>query len=887
MACDHNPAEDIGLGHFITRDGHQLKNGNELFRFAGFNAPELHRIEDDQKGVCKNDTRGWGQYFKWPTADEQENWIKALTLSGHKATRIYVLSVEDTNDKACERETHILKPVSPEDMPQLNEKAMRVFDRMVALSEKYDLRLIIPFIDHWEWWGGRKQLAAFYGETEDDFYLTESKTYQAYLAIIKQVITRKNTITGRYYYEEKSIMAWETGNELKASTPEFVAKTAAYIKSLAPQQLVVDGNYLSILEHSLTDENIDIINNHFYTINDNNKPQTIKDDLAKINGKKVYLVGEFGLKPVQGLEDILKTAVDYDHNGAQAAGVFIWGYRGHKHNGGHYWHKEGGPYFSYHLPGFSENNANEEQAVVKIVREAQAKLAGLKSVPKLPKPDAPKLRNISKAGSIKWMGAATGRTYRIERQINDAAWQVIANAVSDGKNQFNDSDILFKDDLNHPLGTKLTYRVIAINESGESPASNTLTIKINDKYKPFITVKNGQFIKQGKPYYFVGTNYWYGPLLGAKQGNRERLITELDQLSSLGVNNLRILVGAEGGQGSSTLKPALQTKPGVYNESLLIGLDYLLNEMGKRNMEAVLYLNNNWIWSGGMSRYLAWNGYGEVPNPFLPEVPWDDYMQYTAQFHGCEPCKNQYNQHIKTIISRTNSINGKAYSEDPTIMSWQLANEPRVFTTANQDKFIQWVDQSVDLIASLAPNQLISTGNEGKAGSTNSLTVFEAVHQNNNIDYLTMHMWPKNWMWYDINDKNKSVDFAINQANKYMDEHLLIAKRMNKPIVMEEFGFPRNQEQYTPGSATTLRDKFFKAMFQRIVGNKNTQGNLAGMNFWAYGGVGKANANNHNMWQQGDDYLGDPPQEPQGLNTVFSTDINTLGGIKQFADILK
>ena len=135
-------------------------------------------------------------------------------------------------------------------MPRLNEKAMRVYDRMIALSEKHGLRLILPFIDHWEWWGGRKQLAAFYGESEDDFYLTGSKTYAAYLNIISQVINRKNTYTGRFYHQEKAIMAWETGNELKASTTEFVTQTMAHIKRLAPQQLTVDGNYLSILASS-------------------------------------------------------------------------------------------------------------------------------------------------------------------------------------------------------------------------------------------------------------------------------------------------------------------------------------------------------------------------------------------------------------------------------------------------------------------------------------------------------------------------------------------------------------------------------------------------------------------------------------------------------------
>ena len=96
--------------HFITRDGHQLKDGDKTFRFAGIHAPELHRIEDDAKGVCKADRRGWGQHFKWPTAQEQENWIKSLVKTGHKAMRIYVLSVAHPDDAACGRETHILPP---------------------------------------------------------------------------------------------------------------------------------------------------------------------------------------------------------------------------------------------------------------------------------------------------------------------------------------------------------------------------------------------------------------------------------------------------------------------------------------------------------------------------------------------------------------------------------------------------------------------------------------------------------------------------------------------------------------------------------------------------------------------------------------------------------
>jgi mannan endo-1,4-beta-mannosidase len=870
---------------FITRDGHQLKEGEQDFRFAGFNAPELHRIEDDAKGVCKDDRRGWGQHFKWPTSDEQKTWIKSLVGTGHKATRIYVLSVQHVDDVACQRETHILKPLTPSGMPVLNETAMVVYDQMIAHASEYKLRLILPFIDHWQWWGGREQLAAFYGEPQDEFYNINSQTFKAYLDIIRQVITRKNTITGRYYFEEKSIMAWETGNELKASTPEFVRVTAAHIKSLAPQQLVVDGNYLSILEHSLNDDNIDIINNHFYTVNNNNKSQTIIDDLTHIAGRKAYLVGEYGLKPYQGIDEIMQTAVNHEVNGASAIGAFIWGYRGHRHNGGFYWHKEGdGSHYSYHLPGFSEGDANEELKVTQLVRVAQAQMNGLNKPLPLAVPEAPNFRTISPDRKFTWMGSPLGRSYNVERKLSsNNNWVMIAEKISDGKNRFDpEIDVLFQDKGELVSGESYDYRIIAVNESGQSEPSNTLTIKLPISTNNFVTVENGQFYRNDKPYHFIGTNYWYGPLIAAKNGNRARLHQELDQLKQYGVTNLRILVGADGGLGNSVVKPALQLSPGKYNNDLLEGLDYLLIEMKKRNMVAVLYLTNNWIWSGGMSQYLNWHSYGDVPNPFAEGVTWDDYMSYTKQFHRCEPCTNDFYKHTKFIISRRNSLTGKLYSEDPTIMSWQLSNEPRVFASDNYQAFKSWVDISVALIERLAPNQLISTGNEGAAGSLNSVEVYQKLHDNAAIDYLTMHIWPKNWGWYSKEDQVGSTRIAINKAKQYMSDHLVVAKQLNRPIVLSEFGFPRHLESLSPLNSTLHRDTFFTEIFQQVLSSKQSQGNLAGLNFWAYGGFGRENLTSKGQWIFGDDYLGDPAQEPQGLNTVFSSDAKTLAIIASF-----
>lgn len=101
----------------------------------------------------------------------------------------------------------------------------------------------------------------------------------------------------------------------------------------------------------------------------------------------------------------------------------------------------------------------------------------------------------------------------------------------------------------------------------------------------FVKVSDGHFVRSGKPYYYVGTNFWYGAILASQGqgGNRQRLKKELDCMKRMGIDNLRILVGSDGQRGVKTkVEPTLQIQPGVYNDTILAGLDYLLCEMGKR-----------------------------------------------------------------------------------------------------------------------------------------------------------------------------------------------------------------------------------------------------------------------------------------------------------------
>lgn len=402
----------------------------------------------------------------------------------------------------------------------------------------------------------------------------------------------------------------------------------------------------------------------------------------------------------------------------------------------------------------------------------------------------------------------------------------------------------------------------------------------------FIKVNNNHFTKNGKPYYFIGTNYWYGGMLGTKNGNRERLKKELDELKSLGITNLRVMATAEGGDQDYTVIPATQPTQGKYNQDLLEGLDFFLNELKKRDMDAILYLTNNWEWSGGMAKYLEWNGYGKVPNPNLKPNTWPQFMSYTAQFHQCEPCKKAFLEHIKFMLNRKNSVNGIPYKQDKTIMAWEVANEPRIWNVENEKAFTNWLNEVASTMKSIDKNHLLTTGSEGKAGSNDDIAAFERTHNNPNIDYLTMHIWPKNWGWYNINDEKNSTEVAIKKTNEYIDEHIKVAQNLKKPLVLEEFGFPREKESLDKKASVKNRDHYFEFVFEKMKTSIKAGLPFSALNFWGYGGLGKNNPEN-GKWNLGDDYTTDPPQEPQGLNSVFSTDKTTLELIKKYNNQLK
>lgn len=423
----------------------------------------------------------------------------------------------------------------------------------------------------------------------------------------------------------------------------------------------------------------------------------------------------------------------------------------------------------------------------------------------------------------------------------------------------------------------------------------------------FVTVKDGKFFIGDKEYRYVGANLWYGAILGSEGqgGNRQRLIKELDDMQAIGINNVRVLVGGDGRDGiPSHIAPKLQSEPGVYNDTLLQGLDFMMAELEKRDMKAVLYFNNAWEWSGGYGAYLDWVGFkgdvyssdgsGKMKHFDKTPVPtldgWWEYMQYVANFVLNDSAKALSNQHVENMVKRVNTITGKPYTESTALMAWEIANEPRCFVndSLHKAKFVEWIDYQSSLIKKLDPNHLVTTGSEGKHGCEEDIELFTTIHALKNIDYACIHIWPYNWGWLGQYNQNYDAEKAVqgddpivtkvqaacDSTAKYIDEAYSRMAPLGRPMVLEEFGYPRDGFLFTAGSPTTGRDAYYKYVFSII----RDSGKIAGCNFWGWGG--SANVENI-IWQRWDDYVCDPAQEEQGLNSVFLADTTTISLIRE------
>ncbi|HKK67797.1 MAG TPA: cellulase family glycosylhydrolase, partial [Bacteroidales bacterium] len=345
--------------NFITVKKGKLYDGDEEFRFVSWNIPNLNFVEDEMLFQRKH-------AFRLPNEYEIRDAMESVDQLGGRVIRSYTIPVIRESDTP-DIPRYVLGP------GKFDEESFKCMDTVLALANETGIRLIVPLLNNWKWMGGVPQYAGFRNKEFKDFW-EDPQLIADFKKTIDYVLNRTNTITGVKYKDDKSILCWETGNELQ-STPEWTSEIVKYIKSIDKNHLVMDGYHSNRLrEISITDPNIDIVTTHHYESTADELLENMEKNLQDLKGKKPYVLGEFGFLSTTAMTKILDEVIATD-----IAGALIWSLRHHRREGGFYWHSEplgGGLYKAYHFPGFASGDEYDETGVIDMMRTKAYEIQG-------------------------------------------------------------------------------------------------------------------------------------------------------------------------------------------------------------------------------------------------------------------------------------------------------------------------------------------------------------------------------------------------------------------------------------------------------------------------------------------------------------------------------
>ncbi|HEY0001444.1 MAG TPA: cellulase family glycosylhydrolase, partial [Actinoplanes sp.] len=233
-------------------------------------------------------------------------------------------------------------------------------------------------------------------------------------------------------------------------------------------------------------------------------------------------------------------------------------------------------------------------------------------------------------------------------------------------------------------------------------------------------------------------------------------------------------------------------------------LDAVIARARDAGIRLIIPFTNNWGDFGGMDRYVEWAG----------KTHHDD-------FYTDATIRGWFRDYIAHLLDRTNTITGVQYKNDPTIMAWDLANEPRCIGSGRfprsadctTDTVTAWADEMSTFIKSVDRRHLVTAGDEGffadapgtddwtHNGGEGVDTVKLAALKN--IDVMSYHLYPDGW--------GKTADWGT----QWILDHAAAARQIGKPVMLGEFGLKSKAERnvvyqrwtdavYTSGTAGAL-----------------------------------------------------------------------------------
>ncbi|KAG8690693.1 hypothetical protein FRC11_009748 [Ceratobasidium sp. 423] len=289
----------------------------------------------------------------------------------------------------------------------------------------------------------------------------------------------------------------------------------------------------------------------------------------------------------------------------------------------------------------------------------------------------------------------------------------------------------------------------------------------------FVKTSGQQFTLGGQKYTAVGLS------------NNADITKAFSDLKNAGFTTLRTWGFNEVTSPSGTYYQIWNGKTATLNTGAdgLQKFDTVVAQAKAAGIRLIVALTNNWQDYGGMDVYVR---------QLLGSDKHDLFYTDSA-------VKDAFKKYISGFVGQ--------YKNEPTIMAWELANEPRCrgstgSTTGSctTQTITQWATEMSAYIKSIAPNQLVAIGDEGFYNQPSAPTYpyqgsegvdFDANLKISSIDFGTFHSYPEHW------GQGSNV---VGWGTQWIKDHAASQKSANKPVILEEFGVTSS---YNPSNTYT------------------------------------------------------------------------------------
>lgn len=357
---------------------------------------------------------------------------------------------------------------------------------------------------------------------------------------------------------------------------------------------------------------------------------------------------------------------------------------------------------------------------------------------------------------------------------------------------------------------KKAFRVLTAALLAVQSMTSLHTVQADTKMESDrITIENGTFMYEGEPFISIGaTDY------GRLNSSYVHIEQSISDMAAYGLNTLRMCDYLENVYNTENLSD-------YRDETLWTQIDFMLYQAEKYGLKVILDLSTfrSFFFRHGIDPY------AESTYPL-----WEEAVEF--------------------VTNRKNTFTGELYKDAPTIFCYAIMGEPVVYSTEDVfDVENEFASRSPLVVSNAilhvaeqleihSPDTLVQSGGLLHFPRSEDLKIDGAYYwdyllASEYIDFASVHIYPDQGSLF-------NADGNLIEENTgewlHLAEYVQSAKAVNKPLLVEEFGYNRNLDNASDDACAAYYRYAFETMTE--AGVQNTV-------FWNWGYSGAFDLSYH------------------------------------------